>query len=120
MSHSEGRSSVMGRVAHAMRRLGVGSALRYDIARGRRALGIAPPLVTLTAQRSRFPLKARPSSTDFVVFGQTFVSEPYACLTGLQNVDFIVDCGVNVGFASAFLLSHFPRATVFAIEPDPE
>ena len=103
-----------------MRRLGFGSALRYDLARARRALGIAPATVTLTARRSRFPLSARPSSTDFVVFGQTFVSEPYACLDGLQNVEFIVDCGANVGFASAYLLSSFPRASLYAIEPDPE
>jgi len=110
----------MSRVTLAMRRLGVASALRYDLARVRRALGIAPPVVTLTARRSRFPLSARPNSTDFVVFGQTFVSEPYACLDGLRDVEFIVDCGANVGFASAFLLSRFPRASVFAIEPDPE
>jgi FkbM family methyltransferase len=103
-----------------MRRLGFGSALRYDFARARRALGIAPAVVTLTARQSRFNLSARPSSTDFIVFGQTFVSEPYACLVDLPNVEFIVDCGANVGFASAFLLSHFPRASVFAIEPDPE
>ena len=112
--------SVVNRVAHAMRRLGVGSALRYDLARARHALGVAPSVVQLTARRSRFPLSARPNSTDFVVFGQTFVSEPYACLDGLRDVEFIVDCGANVGFASAFLLSRFPRASVYAIEPDPE
>jgi len=107
------------RVAHAMRRLGVSSALRYDFHRARRALGIAPRVVTLTARRSRYALSARPDSTDFLVFGQTFVSEPYACLDALPEVEFIVDCGANVGFASAFLLSQFPRASLYAIEPDP-
>jgi FkbM family methyltransferase len=107
------------RVAHAMRRLGVLSALRFDVQRARRALGAAPPIVHLTARRSRHPLAARPNSTDFIVFGQTFVSEPYACLDDLENVDLIVDCGANVGFASAFLLSRFPRASLIAIEPDP-
>ncbi len=112
--------NVFARTTTAMRRLGVSSVLRYDFARARRALGIAPTVVTLTARRSRFPLSARPQSTDFIVFGQTFVSEPYACLGRLTNVDFIVDCGANVGFASAFLLSWFPRASLYAIEPDPE
>jgi FkbM family methyltransferase len=102
-----------------MRRLGIPSALRYDIQRARYALGIAPPVVTLTARRSRHPLSARPASTDFIVFGQTFISEPYACLDDVPNVDLIVDCGANVGFASAFLLSRFPEATLYAIEPDP-
>ena len=102
-----------------MRRLGVTSALRYDVQRLRRALGVAPRVVRLTARRSVHPLDARPQSTDFMVFGQTFIAEPYACLDGLSNVDFIVDCGANVGFASAYLLSQFPRASLVAIEPDP-
>jgi FkbM family methyltransferase len=110
--------TIAGRVAHAMRRLGIRSALRYDLQRVRRAVGIAGPVVRLTARRSHYPLSARPLTTDFDVFGQTFVSEPYASLDDLENVDFIVDCGANVGFASAFLLSTFPRASLAAIEPD--
>ena len=31
----------------------------------------------------------------------------------------IVDCGANVGYTSAYLLSRFPRARVVAIEPFP-
>jgi FkbM family methyltransferase len=107
------------RLANAMRRLGVSSVLRYDLQRLRRALGLAPAIVLLTAARSRYPLAARPRSTDFVVFGQTFISEPYACLDDLPDVEFIVDCGANVGFASAYLLSQFPRASLVAVEPDP-
>ena len=102
-----------------MRRLGVLSALRYDAQRLRHALGVAPDVVQLTARRSRYPLSARPGSTDFMVFGQTFISEPYACLDGLPDVDFIVDGGANVGFSSAYLLSQFPNASLVAIEPDP-
>ena len=102
-----------------MRRLGVRSALRFDVQRARRALGVAPRVVHITARRARHPLAARPDSSDFIVFGQTFVSEPYACLDDLEHVDLIVDCGANVGFASAFLLSRFPRASLIAIEPDP-
>jgi FkbM family methyltransferase len=115
----ERAQTTLRRVATAMRRLGVSSALRYDLQRARRALGVAPAVVTLTARRSRHPLGARPYSTDFVVFGQTFVSEPYACLDDVADVDLIVDCGANVGFASAFLLSRFPNAMLYAVEPDP-
>ena len=78
------------------------------------------PSSSSTARRSRYPLSARTHSTDFIVFGQTFVSEPYACLDDLTNVDLIVDCGANVGFVSAFLLSQFPTASLVAIEPDPD
>jgi FkbM family methyltransferase len=111
------RRTVMN-VRKAMWRLGTRSALRYDLQRARHALGIAPPVVELTARRSRYRLSARPSSTDFLVFGQTFIGEPYACLDDLTDVDFIIDCGANVGFASAFLLSRFPDASLVAIEPD--
>jgi FkbM family methyltransferase len=101
-----------------MRRVGALSALRYDFQRARRALRMAPPVVTLTARRSRHVLYARPQSSDFTVFGQTFITQPYACLDDLSHVDFIVDAGANVGFASAFLLTQFPGAELLAIEPD--
>jgi len=101
-----------------MQRIGVLSALRYDLQRARRAAGIAPAVVTLTARRARHVLHARPASTDFTVFGQTFIAQPYACLDDLANVELIVDCGANVGFASAFLLTRFPCAELIAIEPD--
>jgi len=110
----------LSRAAFAARRLGVFGMLQYDLQRARRALGLAPPVVELRARRSRYPLIARPASTDFTVFGQTFISEPYACLDALEDVDLIVDCGANVGFASAFLLSRFPQASLIALEPDPE
>ena len=107
-------------VRKAMWRLGTRSALRYDLQRARYALGIAPPVVELTARRSRYRLSARPNSTDFLVFGQTFIGEAYACIDDLTDVDFIIDCGANAGFASVFLLSRYPGASLVAIEPDPD
>ena len=103
-----------------MRRIGVPAALRYDLQRLRAKLGLANGVVLLTAKRSRYGLRARPGTSDFVVFGQTFISQPYAVLDDLPDVEFIVDCGANVGYASAFLLTQFPRAHLAAIEPDPE
>ena len=110
----------LGRLALAASRLGVLPTLQYDAQRLRLALGIAPSIVQLRARRARHPLLARPSSTDLKVFAQTFVSEPYACLDDVADVELIVDCGANVGFASAFLLSRFPKASLVALEPDPE
>jgi FkbM family methyltransferase len=110
----------LGRAALAASRLGLLPMLQYDAQRLRRALGIAPSLVQLRARRAMHPLLARPSSTDLKVFAQTFVSEPYACLDDIADVELIVDCGANVGFASAFLLSQFPKASLIALEPDPD
>lgn len=36
----------------------------------------------------------------------------------MKEAGLIIDCGANVGFASAYLLSRFSRATVISIEPD--
>jgi FkbM family methyltransferase len=38
----------------------------------------------------------------------------------VQDANLIIDCGANVGYSSAYLLSRYPRARLFAVEPDPE
>lgn len=61
----------------------------------------------------------RGNSSDIEVFGQIFIQQEYACLLGAKTVDFVIDAGANVGYASVFFLSHFPHCQVVAIEPDP-
>jgi FkbM family methyltransferase len=43
----------------------------------------------------------------------------YAPLNELTNIELIMDLGANVGYASAYFLTHFPRAQLIAVEPDP-
>lgn len=47
-----------------------------------------------------------------------FVHREYACLDALTNVRTIIDCGANVGYSTAYLLTRFPQATVMSVEPD--
>jgi FkbM family methyltransferase len=54
------------------------------------------------------------------VFDQIFVDREYRCVDGLSGIRTIVDAGANVGYSSAYFLSHFPDAEVIALEPDPE
>jgi FkbM family methyltransferase len=41
-------------------------------------------------------------------------------LLDVSKPKLIVDCGANVGYASAYFLTRFPEAHVVAIEPDPD
>ncbi len=64
------------------------------------------------------PVELRINSTDPDVYRQVLVEEEYAAVTD-QHAKVIVDCGANVGYTSAYLLSRFRDAQVIAIEPFP-
>ncbi len=67
---------------------------------------------------TRYPLQVRHRSSDIAVFRQIFVALEYECLKPLVEPRFILDCGANVGYTSAYALSLFPNASLVAIEPD--
>jgi FkbM family methyltransferase len=101
------------------RNLGLGPAIFY---RTRRALVHVLNQQTpyrLYSDRVLFPLFCRPNTSDVHVFSQVFAARAYRCLDTVGSADFIVDCGANVGYSSAYFLSAYPRATVVAVEPDP-
>ena len=75
---------------------------------------------TLISKDARHPLLCRPRTSDLEVFDQIFVGREYRCLDDAKDVGLIIDCGANVGYSSAYLLSRFPAAKVIAVEPDPE
>jgi FkbM family methyltransferase len=76
-------------------------------------------LPTLNTELARYALRFRPGTSDLNVFHQIFVEREYACLEDLPDVSLIVDCGANVGYSAAYLLSRFPTGHVISIEPDP-
>jgi FkbM family methyltransferase len=67
-----------------------------------------------TAQR----LLARAGTTDWLVFQEIFAQGAYDVFLPGDDPRFIVDCGANVGYASALFLSRFPKARGIAVEPD--
>jgi FkbM family methyltransferase len=75
---------------------------------------------SLHSKYAHYPLWCRPGSSDLDVFWQIFVCREYRCLDLVVDPQFIVDCGANVGYASAYFLSRYPAAQVVSIEPDPE
>ena len=71
--------------------------------------------------RAEYPVWLRlQGASDIFVFEQIFVSEQYSCVRDLKAVEIILDLGANIGLSGAYLLSCFPKARLFAVEPDPE
>jgi FkbM family methyltransferase len=73
---------------------------------------------TLTARDASFPLHCRVGTSDVEVFRQIFVEREYASIADLNKPRTLIDCGANVGFASAWFLSRYPTLQSIAVEPD--
>ncbi len=108
------------RLGESFRALGVCGALLYKLQALRCRLFRVTHPVRLIAKDAKHPLMLRPGTSDQGVFGQIFIDREYACLEGLPSVGLVIDCGANVGYSAAYLLSRFAGCRVIAIEPDPE
>ena len=84
-----------------------------------RRLGTCGAAYTLSPRGADHRLYYRVGSSDLDVFHQIFIDREYAPLCDMRDVHVVIDCGANVGYSSAFFLSHFPSCRVIAVEPDP-
>ncbi len=115
----QGREAVW--LPRLFRNLGLRPALAYLPRRLRMKAAMAKqPFVLLRSKRAAFPLRCRPGTKDLSIFDEVFVVRSQRCLDDLRNIRFIVECGANVGYASAYLLTRFPSARLLALEPDPD
>ena len=65
------------------------------------------------------PISVRLNGTDPYVFRKVFIGQQYDySLPADPKV--IIDAGAHVGHATAWFSARFPRATIIAIEPDPD
>jgi FkbM family methyltransferase len=62
----------------------------------------------------------RACSSDPYTIRQVFVCQEHDDLLQLDDIKLVVDCGANIGCASARFLSHYPQVQLIAIEPDPK
>lgn len=60
----------------------------------------------------------RAQTSDRYVLYQIFIDREYRCLDHVKEPGLIIDCGANVGYASAYFLQRYPKAHVIAVEPD--
>jgi FkbM family methyltransferase len=73
---------------------------------------------TLTPRNALHPLDCRSRTSDADVFNQIFIECTYDNIEELEHAEFVVDCGANCGYSTAYFLTRCPRAEVIAIEPD--
>lgn len=64
------------------------------------------------------PVILRSHTSDNSVFSQIFVHREYRCLDHVEDAHLVIDCGANVGYSSAYLMSRFPMCHMVAIEPE--
>ena len=102
-----------------VRELGMGPSLTCLKHRPLLRSGLKKPPVLLRTKLALHPLFCRPGTSDFDAFNLIFLKREFRCLGEVTDPSLIVDCGANVGYASAFFLSRFPGSTVIAVEPDP-
>lgn len=79
----------------------------------------SPRRVHVQPRFLQHPVALRACTSDPFVFRQVMIENEYSPLAGLQ-LSSILDLGANIGLSSAWFLSRFPNARIFAVEADPE
>jgi len=106
------------RWAAALKALGPGEVLNFVVRRTQETLRLVRHPYQMKTRNAEFPVWCRARTSDLDVYSQIFFHREYRCLDHLRDVGVVIDCGANVGFASAYFLSKFPNSTVIAVEPD--
>ena len=73
--------------------------------------------LTLKAGRHLPPLHIRKGTSDAELFEEVIIRRDYGIDYGFTP-EYIVDCGANVGYATAWFKSRFPAAKVVCVEPE--
>lgn len=105
-------------VRHHIEQLGIRGTLLYFRGRFGHEDSHAPNPFPVISKYGAHPLYCRPGTSDLDVFYEVYLGRVYGALDVLLDVGLVVDCGANVGFASAYFLNRFPSCTLIAIEPD--
>jgi FkbM family methyltransferase len=98
----------------ALRNLGPVGFMNYF---SRRLMPAAVPY-RLRSRYLDYPVWVRPGTSDRHVFQQIFRNREYRCLDHVRRAELVIDCGANVGYSAAYMLSRFQDAFVIAVEPD--
>jgi len=133
------REPFLRRSSRLLRRLGARSGLRacYLLARNKLpARDPNPPPRQMRIPQAPHAIWLRPGTSDFETMEQVFVhreydfamwpshhamiERTYAALLETGKLPVIVDCGANIGYTSIWFALRFPRAIVYAIEPEPQ
>lgn len=78
---------------------------------------LVPVAYRLYSREIQTSLLCRYGTSDRDVFMQVFIEQQYSVAPD-SNPKFIIDCGANVGYTSAYFLAHLPDTKVLAVEPE--
>jgi FkbM family methyltransferase len=79
-----------------------------------------PGFIVAEIPSTGYMVRLRTKGSDLAVFEQVFLQREYLFSQLPGDARVIVDLGANIGLASLFFAAQYPRARVFALEPDPE
>jgi FkbM family methyltransferase len=105
-------------IGHIVQRLGPLAAMLYFCQSYRQQFVPPHSPFALRSRRAMYPLYCRPGTSDWDVFKQVFIDWQYDDPYGTHGPEWVIDCGANVGYASAWFLSVYPSCNVIAVEPD--
>jgi FkbM family methyltransferase len=105
-------------IASYVQNLGLVGFGRYAARRAAERWALSKAPYKLYSRNTRFPLWCRPRSSDLDMFAEIICHRAFRCLDSINSAQLIVDCGANVGYSSAYMLTRYPSAKVIAIEPD--
>jgi FkbM family methyltransferase len=114
--------TVLAKASRLVRALGVPGAVEYMV-KTKVVDRLAPRVGSRdrrhgTLHHDGAALQFRYGTSDATVFWQVFVREDYRDAV-TTDPELIIDCGANVGYASAYFAARYPRARIIALEPDP-
>ena len=66
----------------------------------------------------RYPIFFRAGTSDPDVIRQVLADCEYECVRNETDVEYIIDCGANVGLTTFYLLHQYPAARAVVVEPD--
>ena len=102
----------------AIGKVGLWVTLQWTFGRVQKTLHIpVPRFLNVWPRFLEHPVKLRARTCDPAIFQESMIEDEYLPLKRLQLVT-ILDLGANIGLSSAWFLSRFPDATVFAVEAD--
>jgi hypothetical protein len=82
---------------------------------------MAPIRYKIMYKSKKNNLYLRTYAGDIRMFYEIFWEQVYRWPSSFPEIDgTIIDAGANIGMASMYFSVHFPRATIYCIEPSPE